>query len=176
MISTRERVAGDLRGRTTNLEEIRLEAFRQTLREIGKPDYALALKLNQIYLKHRFEDIELFPDVIPALSELKSRYTLGLLSNGNSYPQKCGLGDFFKFVVFSQDHGFEKPDTRLFQAALRKAGCKEVEMIHIGDSIAADILGANKAGIKSVWLNRKGEKNHTQITPDYEIHSLTDLT
>jgi putative hydrolase of the HAD superfamily len=174
MISIRDKVA-ERKGGTTNLEQIRLEAFRQTLREVGTPDDALAGKLNRIYLKHRFEDIELFPDVIPALSELKSGRILGLLSNGNSYPEKCGLEDFFSFVVFSQDHGFEKPDTRLFQVALRKAGCREKEIIHIGDSLETDILGANQAGIKSVWLNRRGEENQTHIVPDYEIRSLTEL-
>jgi putative hydrolase of the HAD superfamily len=49
MISIREKVAEKLKGRTTNLEHIRLEAFQQTLREVGTPDNALARKLNRIF-------------------------------------------------------------------------------------------------------------------------------
>ena len=60
MIRIRNRVAEELKGRVTNLEVIRLEAFRQTLRDIGRPDDTLASNLNQVYLEHRFGDIELF--------------------------------------------------------------------------------------------------------------------
>ena len=68
MIKIRNRVADELKGRVTNLEEIRFEAFRKTLEDIGSPNDALASHLNQIYLEHRFEDIELFNDVLPALT------------------------------------------------------------------------------------------------------------
>jgi FMN phosphatase YigB (HAD superfamily) len=39
-----------------------------------------------MYLKHRFGDIELYPDVIPVLNSLHGKFCLGLLSNGNGYP------------------------------------------------------------------------------------------
>ena len=81
MIRIRNKVASELRGRIINLEQVRLEAFRKTLDDVGKPNDALASKLNQVYLKHRFEDIELFEDVLPTLNALKDRFTLGLLSN-----------------------------------------------------------------------------------------------
>jgi len=110
MIKIRNRVANELKGRITNLEDVRLEAFRQTLEEIGRPDDALASQLNQVYLKHRFEDIELFDDVLPVLEALREKFTLGLLSNGNSYPERRGLDSMFQFVVFSQDYGVEKPE------------------------------------------------------------------
>ena len=68
MIKIRNRVADELKGKVTNLEDIRLAAFRKTLEDIGRPNDALASHLNQIYLEHRFEDIELFNDVLPALT------------------------------------------------------------------------------------------------------------
>jgi len=82
MIRIRNRAANELKGKVTNLEDIRLKAFRQTLEDIGRPNDALASHLNQVYLKHRFEDIELFNDVLPALKTLRVKYTLGILSNG----------------------------------------------------------------------------------------------
>jgi phosphoglycolate phosphatase-like HAD superfamily hydrolase len=63
MIEIRNRVAKNLRGIVINLEEIRLRAFIETLVVINKPNEELAKYLNDVYLKHRFEDIELYDDV-----------------------------------------------------------------------------------------------------------------
>ncbi len=175
MIKIRNRVAERLKGKVTDLEEVRLEAFRQTLGYVGRPNAELACLLNQVYLKHRFEDIELFDDVLPTLKALRHRYTLGILSNGNSYPERCGLENMFEFVVFSQDYGIEKPDARIFQIAIEKAGCSEGELLHIGDSLEDDVLGAVNAGIRFVWLNRQRVRNHLGIKINYEIPSLSEL-
>lgn len=175
MIEIRNRVAEELKGRATNLEAVRLEAFRQTLRDIGKPDDALASHLNEVYLKHRFEDIELFDDVRPTLQKLQGKYTLGLLSNGNSYPERCGLEGIFQFVVFAQDYGVEKPDPKFFQIALEKAGCTKEHLLNVGDSLTNDVIGATNAGIKCVWLNRNSAKSDPEVKVDYEIQSLSEL-
>ncbi len=173
MITIRDSVANELKGEVTSLEEIRRKAFEQTLREIGRPDNALASHLNNVYLTHRFEDIELFDDVPPTLTALKEKYTLGLLSNGNSYPERCGLEDIFQFVIFSQDYGIGKPDPRIFKITAEKAGCAGNELLHVGDSIHDDVRGALNAGISCLWLNRgqKGEDNAI----NREISSLTEL-
>ncbi len=175
MIAIRNQVADELRGRVTSFEAIRLEAFRRTLEHVGDPNDALAAHLNEVYLKHRFEDIELFPDVLPTLDALRVRFALGLLSNGNSYPERCGLGGRFRFVVFSQDHGCEKPDPRLFEVAVRRAGCSRHHLLHVGDSLRNDVAGARSAGIRSVWLNRERKPNDTDIVPYLEISSLAEL-
>ncbi len=175
MIRIRNRVANQLKGKVTNLEEVRLEAFRQTLKDIGRPNDALASHLNQVYLEHRFEDIELFNDVLPTLEALRIKYTVGILSNGNSYPERCGLEGIFRFVVFSQDHGVEKPNPRLFQIAVEKAGCSKQQLLHVGDSLQDDVTGAINTGGKCVWLNRKRARNNLKLKIDYEISSLLEL-
>jgi len=175
MIEIRDSVGIEAKGVITDLEAIRLEAFRRTLQDIGKTDYALAHHLNEIYLKHRFEDIELFDDVLPVLKILQTRYAIGLLSNGNSYPERVGLSGVFSFVVFSQDHGIEKPDPGIFQIALQEAGCSKEQLLHVGDSLSNDIGGAISSGIMCVWLNRSNNANSVGITPDFEANSLWDL-
>jgi putative hydrolase of the HAD superfamily len=175
MITTRNRVAEYLKGKTTNLEEIRLEAFRATLAETGHTDDTLAARLNRIYLQHRFDDVELYPDVLPTLTQLRENYRLGLLSNGNSYPARCGLDDMFGFVIFSQDIGYEKPSPRFYQIAIEKAGCRKEELLHIGDSLENDVIGAKNYGITSVWLNRDRVEPETDTDIDYEIGSLSEL-
>ena len=175
MIEIRERVAEEMAGGMPKHEQIRLEAFRRTLREIGRPDDALAGHLTEVYLRHRFGDIEPYEDALPALRALGKRYKLGILSNGNSYPERCGLGVVFQFAVFSQDHGVEKPDLRIFRIALEKAGCSKDELLHVGDSLESDVKGTFEAGVRNVWLNRFGLENDTEIKADYELSSLLEL-
>ncbi|UCD18465.1 MAG: HAD family hydrolase [Candidatus Zixiibacteriota bacterium] len=175
MITIREEVAEKLKGVETNLERLRLEAFCNSLAAVGRPDDTIAEQLNSVYLKHRFEDIELYPDILPTLEILKKRYTLGIVSNGNSFPGRCGLDGVFEFIVFSQDYGIEKPDPRLFEIAIEKAGCPREQMLHVGDSLECDILGSARAGIKSVWLNRNRINNDSSVRPDYEITFLNEI-
>ena len=175
MIAIRNRVAEEMKGKTTNFEEIRFQAFKRTLEEIGRPDEKLAHHLNEVYYRHRFEDTEPYEDVLPTLQTLRERYNLGLLSNGNSYPERCGFEGIFHSVVFSQDHNVEKPDPEIFRIGLRELGCSEAELLHVGDSLENDVEGAHNASIRCAWLNRDHLENNTNITPDYEISSLTEL-
>ena len=175
MIEIRNKITAELKEKVSNLEVVRLEAFKRTLEDTGNPDDTLAAHLNQLYLKHRFEDIELYDDVLPVLQKLREKYTLGLLSNGNSYPERCGLEGIFEFVIFSQDYEVEKPDPYLFRVAVEKAGCLEEQMLHVGDSLQDDVIGANNSGVHSVWLNREKAGNTSGIRTDYEIQSLWEL-
>jgi HAD superfamily hydrolase (TIGR01509 family) len=175
MIEMWNAVAAELKGQSVTLEDIRLHAFKRTVACVGCADDTLAADLHALYLKHRFEDIALYPDVLPCLDALHSDFAIGLLSNGNGYPERCGLPDRFSFVVFSQDIGVEKPDAGIFLAACQQAGCAPCELMHIGDSLEADVAGANGVGAVSVWLNRGATPNDSGIVPDYEIRSLTEL-
>jgi putative hydrolase of the HAD superfamily len=175
MIAIRNRVAEELKGKTTNLEDIRFQAFRRTLEEINRPNDDLARHLNEVYFQHRFEDTEPYDDVLPTLQALKERYLLSLLSNGNSYPERCGFEGIFNSVVFSQEHKVEKPDAAIFQIALRELGCSETELLHVGDSLENDVEGAHNTGIRCAWLNRNHIENDTDTIPDYEIRLLTEL-
>ena len=134
MIAIREQFAEAVKGKIWSLEEIRLRAFERTLEHVGCPDKDLAAHLNAIYRKHRFEDIELYPDVIPTFDTLAPHFKLGLLSNGNTYPERCGLDGRFDFVVFSQDVQVEKPDRKIFEITAQRAGCELNQMLHVGDS------------------------------------------
>jgi FMN hydrolase / 5-amino-6-(5-phospho-D-ribitylamino)uracil phosphatase len=175
MIAIRNGVAEERKGHVTNLEVVRPAAFERTLQLIGVADGGLAARLNGVYLQHRFADTRPYDDVLPTLDALHGRCRLGLLSNGNSYPERCGLPERFSFVVFSQDHGIEKPDRRLFEIALAQAGCTPQDLLHVGDSLLNDVAGAQGAGIRSVWLNRDGRENDSASQPEFEITSLTQL-
>jgi putative hydrolase of the HAD superfamily len=176
MIAIRDRVHEGLRGKTSDLIEIRNEGFKQALRDAGRPDDALAMHLTNVYVKHRWAGMELFADVRPTLKVLARKYALGMLSNGAMSPEDFGLEVLIDFSVSAQDHGgVEKPDPRLFQIALEEAGCSAIELVHVGDSLETDVSGAASAGVISVWLNRSGAQADREIEPDFEISTLTEL-
>jgi putative hydrolase of the HAD superfamily len=176
MIQIRNRTAAELKGKTTNLEEVRLASFKKTLNYCGVDDDEFAEQLNELYLKHRFEDVELFDDVLLTLDGLKKKYTLGIISNGNSYPEILGVEKYFEFIILAQDVGVEKPDPGIFHLAIKKAGCLPDELLYVGDSQEDDIAGAKNAGIKIAWYNRTNAQLQPEIPhPDYEINALSML-
>jgi 2-haloalkanoic acid dehalogenase type II len=176
MIQIRNRTARELKGKITNLEQVRLISFKRTLNYCGIDDNELAEQLNRLYLKHRFEDAVLFDDALPTLEKLKRRYILGIVSNGNSYPKTLGLEHFFQFIILAQDVGMEKPDPGIFRLAVQKAGCLPDELLYVGDSQEEDILGAKRAGVRVAWFNRTNDQLQPHIPqPDYEINRLDML-
>ena len=176
VIRIRDRVHEELKGKVNDLNEIRRESFRQALRDVGRPDDDLGSQLAVVYFKHRDAGQRPFGDVLPTLESLHAEYTLGIISNGNSYPEDFGLERVISFGVYSQDHGgIEKPDPRIFEIALESAGYSAGELVHVGDSLKNDVAGAACAGIRSVWLNRNGDSAPPDVAPDAEITSLRDL-
>ena len=161
-----------------SLNEIRLETIRQALRDIGHSDDSLGLHLFGIYAQSRDANITLFDDVLPMFERLSSKYTLGLLSNGNCYAEQLCLKDFFSFQVFSKDNsGVEKPDPRLFAVALQESKCRHEEFLHVGDSLKYDVVGARSAGVHVIWLNRNRAKGVVpyRTTAISSLHQLAEL-
>ncbi len=118
-------------------------------------------------LHDRFTSPELhrpFPETEEVLGRLRSEgLALHIVSNNTDFlPEtlsRLGWTERFDSVTFSQEIGAEKPDHRVFDLALRRAGCKPVEALHVGDSWDADYLGAKGAGVRGVWLNRRSAPN-----------------
>ena len=99
MIETRDRVHDEQRGEVRSLNEVRREGFRRMLEDVGRPDKELAARLGDIYYETKYSLEALFEDVRPALETLTPRLTLGIISNGNTYPRQLGLEDLIAFSV-----------------------------------------------------------------------------
>lgn len=162
-------------GATHSLEDVRGIGFERALERVGRPDRAAAEHLTTLYLRHRYDGIQLYPDVRGCLDEIGEHCRIGLVSNGNTDPERCGLSGRFAFVVFAGRHGVQKPDPRLFEIALREAGCRADEMMHVGDSLHEDVGPALLLGMRAAWLNRSGAPNPTGIVPTAEIRTLAEL-
>jgi HAD superfamily hydrolase (TIGR01549 family) len=116
----------------------------------------------------------LFPEVREVLSALQARgLRLGLISNGSERLLETlhyfDLDRVLDPIVFSQEVRAEKPDSRVFEFALRRAECVAPEAVHVGDSFEADYLGSTRAGLRGIWLNRGG------ATAPAECEQITDL-
>ncbi len=175
MTEIREAVAEEMSEATTSVEVIRHEALARTLAEVGHRSDDGAQRLYEVYTEARFGATRPFPGVVDVLNDLKSRYRLGLVSNGNTYPDRVGLDGMFDFVILAVECGIAKPDPRIFELAMGKCGCDATQVVHVGDSLQSDVAGANGCGIRSVWLNQDGGANVSGITPDHEISDLREL-
>ena len=156
MIEVREDVAREFGADVIDLELIRLESFRRALHAVGRADDQLAQLVFDVYVKARFENMRPFDDVAPAIERLHDKFRIGVISNGNSYPDRLGLGHLFDFVVMAEQVGFAKPDRRIFDIAAERAGCAIGELLHVGDDVETDIRGAEGAGAVAALIDRNG--------------------
>ena len=95
LIAIRDQVAEEQKGRGLTHEAIRLEAFKRTLQFIKKPNDDLAAHLHALYLKTRFEDIQLFDDVLPVLNALQGDYVMGLFVEWQYLSRTLRVGGLF---------------------------------------------------------------------------------
>jgi FMN hydrolase / 5-amino-6-(5-phospho-D-ribitylamino)uracil phosphatase len=120
--------------------------------------------------------VEFYEDVRPSLLRLRSRYRLFALSNGNADLQRCGIADLFAGHVTASAAGAAKPDARIFAALLAMAGVEAHQVLHIGDDPLADVVGATRAGMQAVWLNRDARPWPPQFErPARTISTLAEI-
>lgn len=128
---------------------------------------------DQVY--ERFRDSQgwvLFPETLEVLSELKNRgIKLGVISNFDdraySVMRSLGILAFFDAVTLSSETGYCKPDTEIFQAAVRALGVPASEILLVGDSLRDDIEVGQRAGMTAVLIDRAGRQasaNHPRIS------------
>jgi len=97
------------------------------------------------------------------LMSLKNRgFKLGLVSNTGPtsgglirrFLESKGLASFFDVMRFSDEAGFAKPAREMFIDTLTQLEANPAQAIHVGDDLNTDIFGANRAGLKTIWVKR----------------------
>lgn len=130
-----------------------------------------------------FEDparVVLYPETRAVLEEVRALgYRTGVISNFTdrlvTLLDHLRLSDAFDSVTFSQQVGVEKPDVRIFRTALERDGCAPEGALHIGDSWEADYLGATRAGLRGVWLNRGKAPPPSSCPSVHDLRGLVEL-
>ena len=121
-----------------------------------------------------------FPDVTPALTALKHRYTLSVLSNGDAAMVRDvlrhgGLEGFFSEVISAEEVGVYKPSPRVYAHAAERLATPPREVVLVSSN-PFDVLGAKSAGMPSCWVNRADAAlDDLGIRPDLEVRSLEDV-
>jgi putative hydrolase of the HAD superfamily len=134
----------------------------------------------EVYLDCYKNNWKAFEDVIPCLKELQGKQ-LGIITNGDYKQQiekldKIGIRHFFACIITSSEVGFSKPDKRIFEEASQKARGNVQECYYVGDRLDVDAMGSANAGMKAIWLNRKGESSPLDLSEDIKvIRSLDEL-
>jgi putative hydrolase of the HAD superfamily len=179
-----------------SIEELR--ARRMALLA-AEPDYHLDLaKLRRAALQAAFEHVgedathldgamqhflaarnavKPYDDVLPGLLHLADRVTLGVVTNGNADLEVIGIAHHFKVALAASRFGKAKPDPAIFLAACEALGVAPAETVYVGDDLRLDVEGAQKAGLRAVWMNRTGSTAHLEagIVPDAICGSLEEL-
>ncbi|MFD1848720.1 HAD family hydrolase [Oceanobacillus bengalensis] len=159
----------------------RKEAWTSGLKEMGINDSVFGEELAETFPTERKKNPILYEDSLKVLDALKGDYKLLLLTNGSPELQTIKLEitpelrPYFHEIVISGDYGRGKPDQGIFEHALELLSVNREEVLMVGDNLNTDILGANRTGIKSVWVNREGVPSAGDIVPTYEVAELWEV-
>ena len=155
----------------------RFSRFLKTIDAAGD-----GVEMNRFYL----EQLSTHPDLMSAevldvLRELSEVATLAIVSNGAQMVQtrrlaESGILNFMEDVFVSEKMDAEKPNRKIFDAALRALGVENREhVLMVGDSLTSDIQGGANAGLDTCWFNPGHAENPGKVSPTYEIASLEEL-
>lgn len=156
-----------------DLSALRRESIRLALYRAGE-NPLLAEPAFEVFFAER-QRVELFADVLPALEFLASRYPLVSLSNGNADVARVGLGPYFRAAISAREFGAGKPDPGIFHAAAGAVGMTAQQMLHLGDDVLLDVLGAMNAGLQAGWVNRTEAIWPHDEQPHVEVRNLGEL-
>lgn len=140
------------------------------------------VEMNRFYLEQLSTHPDLMsPEVLDVLRELSEVATLAIVSNGAQKVQtrrlaESGVMNFMEDAFISEKMGCEKPNARIFDAALRALGVENREhVLMVGDSLPSDIQGGSNAGLDTCWYNPNHAENPGKVCPTYEISNLEEL-
>lgn len=161
--------------------DYQLATWERALSDVGLRDDILAATLAERFrMERRARHDWLFPEVIAMLDRLRPTYALALITNGAPDIQRdklarSGLEPYFPVVAVSGEAGVAKPDPAIFAQTMAALEVAPHEAVMVGDSSAADILGASRAGVRAIWIRREGQPLRDGARPDATIASLDEL-
>ncbi|RKN31227.1 HAD family hydrolase [Micromonospora musae] len=154
--------------------EIRRAALTRSLSRAGLDAHLDAIAA--LFFARRFALTRPFPDVQPALALLRDRWTLGFATNGNSRTERCGLAGEFAFELYAHENGVpKKPAPEFYAAVVDAAGVPASRVVYVGDSLDHDVVAAQRAGLRAVWLNRLALPCPAGVFPDGQVSTMAEL-
>lgn len=169
------------RGAVTK-HELTLRRLREPLEPgLGRLTDEQVLEINADFLARTAAKEKVVPGALELLRELKQLYRIVVVSNGFREIQtrkmaSSGILPYVDVTVLSEDAESNKPNKRFFTYAFSVSHTRPSEVILIGDSWDADIIGAQNVGIPSIWFNPQGEPWPELQAPKAPIYEVADLS
>lgn len=138
-------------------------------------------ELNDAFMNAMAEICAPLPGAVSLLDALQGKVKMGIITNGFTSLQqirleRTGLRDHFDQLIISEEVGVAKPDSRIFDYALEKAGNPDrSRVLMVGDTAESDILGGINAGLATCWLNMHQRVLPEHIKPTWTVNSLNEL-
>lgn len=176
LLADRVAVGREHCGEGLTMERLRWLAFARSMARAGHPDRSERIAvLYQRFMEIRHDGVRLFDDTLAALTDLRRQRMLAVITNGNTDLGRLGLDGMFDLVLSAQTCQIWKPDPRIFQLAASTLDIQPAHAIHVGDDQREDIAGAQAAGMRAVWINRRAATREAWCEPDGEIRDLSAL-
>ena len=168
-----------------SMAEVRDSRFQCLFKELDLPIGKIMEELSDFFCSRYLTSLRLYEDVA-VLEELHT-YHVGIITNGAhddhtdsqfSKVRHLGLNERIQSLTISGEIGVRKPNIEIFKVACERADVLPEEAIFVGDSVQNDIVGANRAGMTSVLIDRKSGALMPKIAdgqPDYAITNLYDV-
>ncbi len=167
-------------------EEIYPEVLAQSMQLLGIKLHAEVTGEDAARLARSVPDWPAFPDSRDALLDLGKRFRLIILSNvdrASFAASRIWLGATFASVITAEDVGSYKPSQANFDALTTEAarlGIGPGRLLHVAQSLFHDHVPAKKAGLPTVWINRRHDRPGwgatpqppAPVTPDWEFPSM----
>ena len=136
-------------------------------------DAAVALAHDKVY---NYQNYVFFPDAVPVLSDLKTEYKIGIISDtwpsAECFLKEAGLYDLFDSFTFSYQLDVFKPDPKMYQDAIQKLGIPATNTFFVDDS-AECLAGAAMLGITPIQIMKKPD--NIQLEEALHINTLNEL-
>lgn len=143
--------------KTLSTPDLRRQLTQRALELLDITDYQQVEAIVAVYEATENAALQPVAGARELLALLKPHVRLGIITNGPSLIQReklsqVGLADQFDIVVADADFGAPKPDPALFAYAAASLGIRSRKLVFVGDSLEADVAGANAAGWISVLV------------------------
>ena len=159
---------------------LRVRRFELFLTAIGRTDidardmgdtFADALGRQSVPLPGAVEAVARWSRVLPVVI-----VTNGISKVQHGRMEGSEVRHFISGMVISEEVGAAKPDPRMLELAMEKAGVTDRRRaLMLGDSLSSDIAAAANAGVDACWFNPRGAKNAKGLPVRYEIRSLDEV-
>ncbi len=160
-------------------EQLRTIRFQRLL-EHYRLDHP-AEELSFDYRTYLSESTHMLDGAVDLLNKLRGKYRLGLVTNGLKEVQRprlanTGLGEYFEFVVISDEIGVAKPHAGFWDHAYdQMEGVEKNKVLVIGDNPNADVKGALDYGFHACWLRHPGVADRKGLGETYRIRDIREL-